>query len=279
MVEFKKRIDNDDHYCGTNNPKYIVIHDTGNYTDSDEGNANYFCTGTRDASAHLFVDDDSCTQVVEYKDGAFHCGDGNNKYGINNNNSIGIEMCRVNGVVTETTENNTIEIVKMLMKQYNIDIDHVVRHYDASRKNCPASFNLDGKWTRWNKFKAKLNPNYKVKCTGFSITGDKELDKEITLTATAEPLSDSLYKFWVCDRSTGKWQVIRDYASDIRTKYKLEKATQYTFVVHVKHKNSTNEYDDFKSIDFKIDNKKTYEELEKERDSYKSKLEAIQKIL
>lgn len=156
MVQIKVRLDNDDHYKGGNKVEYIVIHDTGNKTDSDEGNANYFCTGSRNASAHYFVDDDSITQVVDDKNGAWHCGDGNNRYGIHNRNSIAIEQCRVNGVVTATTEKNTLDLVVMLMKKYNVPLDKVVRHYDASRKNCPSSFNLDKKWTRWYAFKDKL---------------------------------------------------------------------------------------------------------------------------
>lgn len=156
MLPIKQRLDNNDHYDGGNNIQYIVIHDTGNTTDSDEGNANYFCTGARGASAHYFVDDDSITQVVLDSDCSWHCGDGHNAYGIGNRNSLGIEQCRVNGVVTATTEANTIELVKFLMAKYNVPVDRVVRHYDASRKNCPASFNLDGKWTRWFEFKSRL---------------------------------------------------------------------------------------------------------------------------
>ena len=48
-----------------------------------------------------------------------------------------------------------MELTKYLMKELNIDIDHVVRHYDASRKNCPASMNKNG-WALWNTFKASL---------------------------------------------------------------------------------------------------------------------------
>lgn len=162
MVTIKTRLDNDDHYDGGNTKEYIVVHDTGNKTDSDEGNANYFCTGSRGASAHYFVDDDSITQVVQDNDCSWHCGDGGMKYGIGNRNSIGIEQCRVNGVVTAKTQANTLDLIVMLMKKYGIPESKVVRHYDASRKNCPASFNLDGKWTRWTQFKTelhnKLNP-------------------------------------------------------------------------------------------------------------------------
>jgi N-acetylmuramoyl-L-alanine amidase CwlA len=166
MLPIKQRLDNDDHYDGGNTKEYIVMHDTGNTTDSDEGNANYFCTGSRDASAHYFVDDDSITQVVLDDDCSWHCGDGGGAYGITNRNSIGIEMCRVNNSVTATTEVNAIELVKYLMAKYNIPVERVVRHYDASRKICPASFSANG-WSRWYAFKAKLTqPSQSVPTSG-----------------------------------------------------------------------------------------------------------------
>ncbi|MCH1964447.1 N-acetylmuramoyl-L-alanine amidase [Clostridium perfringens] len=128
-VVMKYRFDNDDHWVGTNNPYYIVIHDTGNYDDTDEGNANYFCTGHRRASAHYFVDEDSITQVVREHDSAFHCGDGYGKYGITNSNSIGIEMCKTKGDISEQTIENTLWLVKDIQKKYGIPNDKVVRHY------------------------------------------------------------------------------------------------------------------------------------------------------
>jgi len=64
-------------------------------------------------------------------------------------------MCRKNNDVTEKTEENTIELIKSLMKKYNINIENVVRHYDASRKLCPQSFSKTG-WKRWTDFKIKL---------------------------------------------------------------------------------------------------------------------------
>ena len=155
MLPITKKLTSYNHTKGNNNIKYIVIHDTGNYMDSDEGNAKYFSEDGRKASAHYFVDDNSITQVVEDKDQAWHCGDGKGIYGINNHNSIGIEMCRVNGTVTELTEANTIGLVKTLMQKYNLKADKVVRHYDASRKNCPSSFSANN-WARWIAFKSKL---------------------------------------------------------------------------------------------------------------------------
>ena len=77
MLPITKKITNFNHRKDdtTNDIEYIVIHDTGNQNDSDEGNANYFSADGRNASAHYFVDDNSITQVVEDKDIAWHVGD------------------------------------------------------------------------------------------------------------------------------------------------------------------------------------------------------------
>lgn len=156
MLNIKRKISPYNHYEG-NNPNYIVIHYTGNIGDTAKNNADYFFGGNRNASAHYFVDDNEIYQVVEDYNGAWHCGDGNNRYGINNKNSIAIEMCGTdNGRISEKTVENTLELTKQLMKKYGVDKDHVVRHYDASRKNCPSAFSSNN-WARWWNFKDRLS--------------------------------------------------------------------------------------------------------------------------
>lgn len=154
MLSIQKKISAYNHFSG-NNIQYIVVHDVGTRSNA-KNNVDYFFGGNRNASAHYFVDDSSIWQSVEDWNGAWHVGDGNGVYGISNTNSIGIEMCLPTGTVTAKTEQNTLELVQYLMKKYNLPASRVVRHYDASRKNCPAQFNLDGRWTRWNAFKNKL---------------------------------------------------------------------------------------------------------------------------
>ena len=137
--------------------KYIVWHDTGVRDQSDEGNAVYFKTVYREASAHYFIDEDSITEVVDPNYVAWHCGDGNGLYGITNQNSIGIELCvEANGLFKPETIANAVWLGKKLMKDFGISADNNVRHYDASRKNCPQFLNTDGKWTKWYEFKAQL---------------------------------------------------------------------------------------------------------------------------
>lgn len=131
---------------GNSGRKYIVIHYTGNKTDKATSNGNYFKNANRGASAHYFVDDTTVVQVVSENDTAWAVGrnyGSNNLFGkCTNSNSISIEMCSTNGRISDATYQNTVALVKSLMKKYNIDAAHVVRHWDVCSKSCPG-------WTGW----------------------------------------------------------------------------------------------------------------------------------
>lgn len=144
--------------------KYIVIHYTGNATDTAKSNANYFRTVNRGASAHYFVDKTTVYQVVEDKDIAWAVGrnyGSNNLFGVvTNGNSISIEMCSDGGKIADATFDNTVELTKSLMARYGILASNVYRHWDVCSKQCPGWV---GWGTRagdnsnlWNKFKSSL---------------------------------------------------------------------------------------------------------------------------
>ena len=143
-------------------PKYITIHSTAN-PNSTAQNERGWLTNTSNkvqASWHYVVGDNIIIQAVPDKEVAFHAGNKDGNY-----NSIGIEM--VESGNREKVIANTIELVVMLMKKYNIGFDKVVRHYDwlqsYGRKNCPRILNTDSKWTGWNKFKADLEKKLNAK--------------------------------------------------------------------------------------------------------------------
>lgn len=131
---------------GNNGRKYIVIHYTGNRTDTGMANSNYFKNTNRGASAHYFVDAENVVQVVSDSDTSWAVGrnyGSNNLFGrCTNSNSISIEMCSTYGKISDGTYRNTVELTKTLMKKYNIDAAHVVRHWDVCSKSCPG-------WTGW----------------------------------------------------------------------------------------------------------------------------------
>ena len=133
--------------------KYLVYHYTGNKTDKAVNNANYFKNNTVNASAHYFVDDTTVYRSVPDLTSAWAVGDnkysdcnttgGGTMYGkITNSNSLSIEMCSVNGEISEATMENSIALGQELMKKYNIPISNVYRHFDVSGKHCPG-------WTGW----------------------------------------------------------------------------------------------------------------------------------
>ena len=141
--------------------EYIVIHYTGNKTDTAENNAKYFYDTYRGASAHYFVGTKYVYQAVDDKDVAWSVGvnyGNNNLYGkVTNANSISVEMCSKDGVIPSATFANTVALVKKLMQKYNIHASRVVRHYDVCSKRCPG---WDGwippKEELWKKFKKQI---------------------------------------------------------------------------------------------------------------------------
>ena len=165
-MKVKKNLANKANYGGIrSNIKWIVIHYTANDGDTDEANGNYFKNNIVKASAHYFVDDDSVTQsvpdnYVAYSVGGSKWNNGGGKYygKCTNSNSISIELCDdvKNGKVypSKKTIENAIELTKELMKKYDIDADHVIRHYDVNGKTCPAYWVDDKKWK--TEFHSKL---------------------------------------------------------------------------------------------------------------------------
>lgn len=145
--------------------KYIVVHYVGAGT-SSKGNAlancKYFAGGNRQASAHYFIDDGS---IYEYADpattGTWHVGDGKGKYGITNTNSIGIEVCNNGGAFTTAEIDRLTWLAQKLMAEYGVPASRVVRHYDASRKQCPLYYVQNS--SAWNSLHAQI--------TGGSSTG------------------------------------------------------------------------------------------------------------
>ncbi|HCT64442.1 MAG TPA: N-acetylmuramoyl-L-alanine amidase [Lachnospiraceae bacterium] len=156
--------------------KYIVIHYTANNGDTAQGNANYFHSINRNASANYFVDENEIVQVVPDNYIAWHCGAKTYKHPYcRNNNSIGIEMCsrkdkKGNYYFKDGTVNNSIQLVCDLMNKYNIPIENVIRHYDVTKKLCPLPYIDDAEW---NKYKSLLRTALK----GSNLEDKKGEDK------------------------------------------------------------------------------------------------------
>lgn len=152
---------------GGDKKTYIVIHYTGNQSDTAKANASYFKSQNRGASAHIFVDDKYAYEVVGLDDTAWAVGVNygkNNLFGkCTNKNSISIEMCSTNGKISDKTFENTVAITKKLMKKYNIKAENVVRHYDVCSKSCPGWNGWIGKdESIWKNFKKEIQSTANV---------------------------------------------------------------------------------------------------------------------
>ena len=138
--------------------EYIVIHYTGNATDTALANARYFETVNRGASANYFVDQTTVYQCVLDSDKAWHVGVNYGNHTLfgkcTNSNSIGIEMCSNKKKIAQDTYKNTVALTKKLMKKYNIPASRVVRHYDVCNKVCPG-------WSGWTIKNDKIWKQFK----------------------------------------------------------------------------------------------------------------------
>lgn len=142
----------------TTSVRYIVVHYTGSGTSkagSARANCIYFSGGNRNASAHYFIDD---ANIYEYANpsqwACWHVGDGHGKYGITNQNSVGIEVCSSGADFTQAEQERLRFLVGSLMNQFSVPASRVVRHYDASRKCCPAPYAPNGSDPTGTKWKA-----------------------------------------------------------------------------------------------------------------------------
>ena len=135
--------------------EYIVVHYTANKGDTAQNNLDYFARTKTGTSAHYFVDENEVCQSVQDTDVAWHCGSNNPRHPYcRNANSIGIEMCNSVGGVPEAVRARTAAFVRQKMKEYGIDSNHVLRHYDATGKRCPAPW-VDNP-AEWMEFKKML---------------------------------------------------------------------------------------------------------------------------
>lgn len=150
--------------------KYIVIHYFGGLSTA-LNLAKYWAREYAGASAHYAVGHEGdIFQIVEDDDVAWHCGA--RKYvhaECRNTNSIGIEMAvkkkstatlsasDKDWYFTKETVEATVELVRTLMKKYNIPADHVIRHYDVTNKICPNPYVFNAVDETWDKFKAMIS--------------------------------------------------------------------------------------------------------------------------
>lgn len=150
--------------------KGVVIHYTANENKGADANAHYRYINNNPkiaAFAHYFVDSkNGIVEMIPSNELAYHVG--SKTYTTTgkklmeggyspNNFLIGIEMCvNKDGNFTKTYD-YTVMLAKHLLNLYGLDESNLYRHYDITRKNCPAMLINEKKWS---KFKNNV-ANYK----------------------------------------------------------------------------------------------------------------------
>lgn len=164
--------------------KYIVIHYTAG-TSSKSGNAvanaDWFNNPSAGASADFIVDDVQFVQKNPNPRNYYCWAVGGSKYSGTkggslygtalNSNCISIEMCSTNKTgrmtypndpnyyLSDATYKNAVALCQYLMKEYGIDANHVIRHYDVNGKPCPGILGWGtngGDNSTWLKFKKEI---------------------------------------------------------------------------------------------------------------------------
>ncbi len=147
-LNITKMISKKNCYIGQNKPAYIVIHETDNWSKGADAKAHATAmkNGNLAGTVHYYVDSKSIYQTLDHTDGAWAVGDGQGKYGITNRNSINIEICVNPETDYYVAVGKAEQLAAQLLKQYGWGTDHLKRHYDASRKNCPRRIQAEGRW-------------------------------------------------------------------------------------------------------------------------------------
>lgn len=139
-------------------PVGITVHNTANDASARNEIAN-MTNNNYEISFHFAVDDKEVVQGIELNRNAWHASDG--RFGTGNRKTIAIEICysKSGGNRFIKAEQNAVELIVYLMKQYGWGIDRVKRHYDyaPNKKYCPhRTMNMG--WDRFlNMIKAKLS--------------------------------------------------------------------------------------------------------------------------
>ena len=167
---------------------FIVVHYVGALGDA-KANAEYYASTYVGASADFYVghtgDIWQGNDYFNYY--AWHCGGGyQSNWTINgagayygkctNKNSVGIEMCvhkkstrsmqATDGdwFFEDATVKATAQLVAKLMKDLDIDINHVITHFSVNKKICPSPWvvpnSIGGGSKAWDSFKSLVMSYY-----------------------------------------------------------------------------------------------------------------------
>ncbi|ODV57356.1 MULTISPECIES: peptidoglycan recognition protein family protein [Lysinibacillus] len=147
-------------------PQFITVHNTAN--DAPAVNEiSYMIGNNNQVSYHVAVDDKEVIQAIPFNRNAWHCGDGGGSSDPNalkkgNRLSIGIEICysKSGGVRYGVAEENAVQYIAKLLKQFGWGIERVKKHQDWNGKYCPHRILTEGRWNSFlNRIKKAMESN------------------------------------------------------------------------------------------------------------------------
>lgn len=176
----------------------VVFHYTANtgHTATARSNACYFATGARKASAHFVVDEaDVAYQCVPLEQIAWAVGDGTGgTMGmlVNNRNSVSIEMVShtdeaETAYIPLATQKNAAHLYQMLRRELP-GIQYAVRHYDVSKKLCPAPLVDEACWAEFQVLLQEELNMTKQELLALAGTGDTPSDWAMEATHWAKEM-------------------------------------------------------------------------------------------
>ena len=187
-MEIIKKLTTKNCYKNANKPSFIVVHETDN-TDKEADalrHAQALANGNLSTSVHYFVDDKNIVQVLSHSDGAWAVGKSYGTpivRGVNNKNSINIEICVNKDGNYNKARAKCIELVKHLMNTTGIQASKVIRHYDAKKKICPRHMVNDP--DLWIDFKKQIT----TPPIGAGIDDKKEIDTAIVFANSIDEIA------------------------------------------------------------------------------------------
>lgn len=147
-------------------PQFITVHNTANDATAAK-EIEYMINNNYQVSYHVAVDDKEVIQAIPFNRNAWHCGDGGGSTDPNalkkgNRLSIGIEICysKSGGARYGVAEENAVQYIAKLLKQFGWGIERVMKHQDWNGKYCPHRILAEDRWNSFlNRIKKAMETN------------------------------------------------------------------------------------------------------------------------
>lgn len=123
--------------------KDIVIHYVGNPGTTAQENHDFYCNADSDVSSHFVIGLDG--EIIQ----CIPLNERSSASNWRNSDTISIEVCHPDktGKFTEKSHASLVRLTAWLCGEFNLNADHVIRHYDITGKKCPLYFvEHEDKW-------------------------------------------------------------------------------------------------------------------------------------